>query len=416
MTERRLGLAVYGFSLAAHAVPWLLFPGRILAASLSPDSHGYLDLAAGPLFDHARTPGYPLFLWALQRGGGLSLAGVLGAQTAIISMSAPLVAILARRLMPDRPRAAWLAGGLSAVSFTGITLGYRILAEALFAPLVIASVLALVVGIQKSRSDIAAAASVLAGVAFFVKPIFLIWCVLAPALALLLDRRREGRLVRIACATLPAAAVAASWTLVVDARYGVMTPSTIGSGTIYEYLGARTLALAEIRSRGSSPAPVLLERRRAELRESAGRFRESTPALVAHWRQRSMEIVSAHPGYAALALAQAAIESSPRPFARSELPVPAPRVPYRALGVLMTTAFWIAALAGAGRLWRQGHVRLLLALGMLFGAFVLVTATSGWQGGRLMFPVEWILCITAAAGLAGGGSPAPHANATSIGL
>jgi hypothetical protein len=365
---------------------------------LTPDSTEYLALSENGLANLSRTPGYPTFLWLSRETFGLSLRGVLWVQVFLTSVTAALVAFLTAVVLPQYPRAAYAAGALSAVSFTGLTLSHLILSEAVFTPLVVLSVLLAYAGARTRRSSLMLLAAVSGGLAFLVKPVFLVWPAVLPVLLLMfaVDGRSPSSRV-IALAVGVAVIFPVGWSLVNRARYGVLAPSSIGVAAGCVYLGGRTVATASDPGNREQIRAV-----RVRFATAARQF-EKEADVYSYYSRCMKDAVFTHPRAAWIAYRASALEVLPDPFDPNELNFSANastlRRGIRSIMARMSDLVYVFAFLGALRLLAAGRLRVLIGFIVMFVAVWLPTALSHAQGARLMYPVEPILLLFAAVGI-----------------
>lgn len=137
-------LILYAISCLLHGAALLGLGKDPQACCIAGDSAEYLKLSNTSFSDLNRTPGYPVFLRVVRKIFGPSLEPVLWIQVFLISLVPALVALFAGLAFSRFPNASYISGLLSSVSFTGIKLGHMILTEALFVPLVMAALAALI--------------------------------------------------------------------------------------------------------------------------------------------------------------------------------------------------------------------------------------------------------------------------------
>jgi hypothetical protein len=237
------------------------------------------------------------------------------------------------------------------------------------------------------------------GVAFIVKPVFVVWPFVLPVLVVLFSGSMKPSFRGLLTATALALVFPLGWSLVHYAKYGVLAPSSIGAAAGCIYLGGRTLAISSHPS-GPTRADIRsmreqIRRHRDELATEADVYRYDSTCLT--------EAVVRHPLAAWRAYQASAIEGLPNPFSPNELD-------FRANGSLLRRSIrsvmshlndlvLVFALLGTLRLIAAGQGRLVLGFAILFGAIWAPAALSHSQGARLIYPVESTVLILAGVGI-----------------
>jgi glycosyltransferase involved in cell wall biosynthesis len=392
----RAGLTVYVIAVAARIFLLMRVGHDIEACCLAPDSPEYLALSEGSLFNFSRTPGYPVFLWLSRNLFGPSLTATLWVQVFLTSLTPALTALLAAVALPRYAAAAYVAGVLSAVSFTGLTLSRFILSEAVFVPLVTAALLTAWVSARTARVSLMILSAVFGGLAFLVKPVFIIWSAVLPILLWLFGEQRPA-LRTLALVTVVSLAFPIGWSFVNRFQYGIFAPSSIGAKAGCITLAARTLAIA---SRPSGPTQQDVRDARSRLIEGASDL-ESESAIYEYYSTCTTQAILEHPFSAWRAYRANAVEAMPRPFDARELRY-SPGIPALESGIVrfplsrLTDLIYLLAFVGALRLIADGRARLILGLSLFFVALLVPSALVYSVGGRYLYPVESVLWLVAA--------------------
>ncbi len=347
------------------------------ACCIGGDSVEYLKLASAGWSNLNRTPVYPAFLWLVRRIFGPSLEPVLWIQVFFLSLGPAFVALFASLAFPAFPKVAYISGLLSSVSFTGIKVGHMILTEALFAPLSIGALVALYFGARQCKETFIVLSAVLGGLVFLVKPIFLFWWFFIPIFVFFFAGKHKPALKVVLLAMALGLAFPLGWSLVNFIKY---------------------------RAEDYRPGRDQIEDRRKGILE----IYESLGTLVQRYRFFSEEcphILFARPVAAMRAYWVSAFENLPRPFSTAELgwsPVDVSS-PMNTLNLGtngLNALLYITAFFGALRMIAEREGQSLLGLLLFFVMFSLITATSYWQGSRLMYPAEPVLMLLTGLALA----------------
>lgn len=157
------------------------------------DSESYLgpayDLARGLGFDLSlkRTPAYPGFVAGVIWAWGEDLRSLLWAQHALGALTAVLTFVLGRVTF------GWAvglgAGLLTALNGALVLAEHTVMTEALFVPLVVGSLTALVAALRSGRTGLYALAGLLLGAATLTRPVAQALVPLVPLAILLVERR-----------------------------------------------------------------------------------------------------------------------------------------------------------------------------------------------------------------------------------
>jgi 4-amino-4-deoxy-L-arabinose transferase-like glycosyltransferase len=288
------------------AIFWVLVTAAVIRLGLlgvamqspqrmrTPDSAGYIALAQrlvekgefsqGSQPEIFRTPGYPSFLCLAQKcDGHFDLAAGL------LQIAADLLLVyLTYRLglvLCDARTAAW-AALFQAVSPVSAASSVRILSDGLFAAMLACAILLLVNHLRSGRWRSLIAAAVVSAAACYVRPVGIMFCVIAVGVLLLRPRRIHA--VAFACV---AVAMIAPWAIRngVEARYWGF--SSFGSDSLYAFGLPPAMAKAE----GVSVADA-----RAKLeamdRAYADENPDSSPGAAARDRQqRIAKFLREHP-------------------------------------------------------------------------------------------------------------------------
>lgn len=226
MTEpaRRPWVALVLAVPALAGVAWhALHPPAVALMQL--DSSGYVEFAA------TRSPGYPLFLRAVQAVAG-GLDAVPAVQLGLYGAAALFLALGVLRL----------AGAVPALLILLVTLGnveivkfaFMAMTEAPYIALLMAVLGALARWLAGGRAGWLAAAAALTGVAILVRPAgYALLAVLPPAVLWQVWRHRDGWLRAVLVTALPVVAVLAAGATAYHARHGAWaTQSFLGSNLI----------------------------------------------------------------------------------------------------------------------------------------------------------------------------------------
>ncbi len=249
----------FGIACIVRVVLLMRVGDDLASCCLASDSTEYLHLSEGPLYNLSRTPGYPAFLWISRELFGSSPGAALWVQVLLTSLTAALTVLLTALAFPGNPVAWYFAGFLSALSFTGLTLSHFVLAEAVFAPLVSAAILMVWLGAASRKPWLVYIAALLGGIAFLVKPAFVIWPLILPVVVILFAERHRPPVRTLVLATSLALIFPLGWSLVNRLQFGVLAPSSVGAAAGCVYLGGRTMAIVS-RPDGPTVADIRAER------------------------------------------------------------------------------------------------------------------------------------------------------------
>lgn len=231
---------------ALIAITMVAAAARLAFTSRAPafiigDSENYFlpgyQLAEGLGFDLElrRTPLYPLFIALVVSNLGEHLQGLMLAQHTLGAAAAALTFVVGR--MASGPLVGLIAGMLAAISGPAIIGEHTIMAETLFAPLLLGHLALLLSAIRRGSLWTAGAAGLMLGAAILARPIGLVWVAALP-IAIWLTCRE----VRASAST--AVAILASATLIVlpwMARNVVTHGSFSADGSAGQTLVGRTL-------------------------------------------------------------------------------------------------------------------------------------------------------------------------------
>lgn len=396
---RRLAFSttvVCAMTALLHATVLRIVSGDLNACCIAPDTATYVDLSRSGWFDFVRLPGYPAFLAAVRRLFGDGVLPVLWVQAGIAALTAALVGVLAHVLLPRFRYSALIAGLFMGCSFTTVRLGHFVLTENLSGLLVVAAFTLLVWGARSGSITALVASSICGGLAFLVKPAFVVWGLLAPAIAVLVARRRPPAtaLVLVAAVSL---AFPVAWAFVNWMRFGVLTPSGGSASTACVYLAARARAIVVA---PTGPRKELIVEQQSRLL-AEGQAIESTRDSYRFYSDCLKRTALQHPVATWRAFRLSLMENLPRPFDADELrwngTASMPQKMGRLLLARFTDLIYVVALLGALRLISIGEWHAVAALGLLFGAVAGLSAVSFYQGARLMYPLDFALGILVAA-------------------
>lgn len=205
------------------------------AARLVGDEPGYdylaVELLRGSFFQWpARTPVYPMFLAACYAVFGHSYASVLYVQAFTAASSVPLTHAIGSRLLGTR--VGLLAAGLVAMHPVLVLQATRLYTEAVFTPLLLLAILALLWAREQPSWTRLAPVGALLGVATLTRPT----AVFLPVIAMCLlprgaDVRR--RLAAVAACAIGAAAVITPWTYHNYRTYNAFLPLSVSNGFVW---------------------------------------------------------------------------------------------------------------------------------------------------------------------------------------
>ena len=359
----------------------------------------YLDPNA-PMFAMGlfRTPAYPVFLAALLRPFGGSLAAPVMAQIVLGVLTIWLTMVLAARL--TTPRAALVAGILLAVDPVSALYPCLLQPETLFVTLLVGGVLMWSKALESGSRRIATGAGLLLGLAALTRPI----AVLLPlVIATTVFLRRGERFKALLAGSMLAGALLPMGGLVLknQALTGSPTFTILGDSSLLDYRAAGALALDEGLS--MEQARDLVWRRF---------WRDARPGMnVAELsgRQRAVafEILSEHK-VAALRLwvdGLARLFSGTGLAALRRLTDGAGADPGRGdalaiFAILALVGGYIAVGRGLLLLWRDGRLfDVALALGPVVYIVILSAGPEAYT--RFRFPAMPFLAILAGHGLSG---------------
>lgn len=389
----------------------------------TPDSDGYAELARRvsegrygcDLLALYRVPGYPALL---SLGVKLIPRLPLMLQVGLDVLLVGLVYVLGTRLFSQRT--GLIAAAIQAVTPLAVASSVRVLSDSVFAVVLMASLVAMVVHLKEGRWRSLVAAAVLAGLSCYVRPTGLVMAALMAA-ALLAGRRRFRRAGAYAGIVLLAVA---PWIVRNGVRCGYWGLSTNIVASMHAYSAPKTLAAAE----GISPhaAEAIVHRRTYE-RFGSQYDRQEAARYYRAQRDVTLEILADHPvtylglhmrgclgfwlpgatdllevvGLSAGQQGTLGVLQSQGPWAAAKHYFGGNR---RAMIVAVPlTLFFVIKLVSAGFASGRGLVVGRLQLPMwawLMGAMVLVSFLQGGPAStpRFRVPVEGILSLAAAVG------------------
>jgi 4-amino-4-deoxy-L-arabinose transferase-like glycosyltransferase len=405
---------------APRALWWIISGGCVLrllvfsAAVGSPsrfwsaDDREYLPLAthlhraylasSGALFDLGlrRPPGYPLFIRGIYDVFGRHYAAVVAIQLVLSVATILLTFLLASFLLGQRH--ALVAAGLVACDPSSIVFANQLLTETLFACLLVAAMLVLVLSVQRHLLWTAAASGVVLGAALLVRPIVeLIPLVLVPTLVLA-GRSERARSAALAAAFLAGFLIpAGGWALRNYVTTGQPIISTIDGYNMLQYRAVGALAnsvttrqlaqhdvLVELAKR-THPGDNAAEVSRAELRAGLTILANHPIGAFKDWSQ----------GEARLLLGGSRSETATLLTGKEDRSQSWLRI-LVALEEIVTVATVLGAIVGAG-LWLLGGRRPRELWLVLLAAVYLIAISGGHEAySRFRVPVEPLLALFAA--------------------
>jgi 4-amino-4-deoxy-L-arabinose transferase-like glycosyltransferase len=257
--------------LAADAVEWHVQRSGRAGVCVFPDADYYWKLAQtirrGELYQIVewgdiprfalRTPGYPLFLAGCQFVAGDNPLAARLAQAALGSLTVWLVYRLTRSIVGSDSKVPAIAAGLTAVHPYMILMSAVLLSEAVFVPLMLASLWGMAVLWDRETGGRAAAATALgvgcaSGAAVLTRPSWLLFVpamLVAWAACRLVGRRPIGPAVRgAALAAAGFAAVMAPWWYRNATIYGEFVPTALWMGaSLYDGLNPKANGASDMR-------------------------------------------------------------------------------------------------------------------------------------------------------------------------
>ena len=362
------------------------------------DRGAFLNNRGKPMIN--RTPGYPAFLAAIMLLVGRDLRSVLIVQAIVLSLGPLILYWLARRILP--PVMAITGGLIASSSPWGAVLAGAPMADGLFLMLltVIFFVMNRVANLQTSKAILGSACiGVLTGVAVLVRPIWPFIILSAGAFLFCYGPKRKGvwllLIVNLSCATAPVAL----WRERNQREAHFNGISDIAGHTVWLYLAARVRAEVTGQSRYAVSALAYQEEQNWDLPLS------SQEADNEKWR-RSEAIFREHPLVTVYSFGRSAFEHfihpSPDVLRAVKLNFPGDIVVLAILwgGLLLLSAY--ALLRPIFNPGWGGYIdwRLLLAMLVVCGALTLSSGISFAAGSRLRAPLEAIVPLLAAVGLA----------------
>jgi hypothetical protein len=199
-----------------------LAEGRAVTALVSDSANGEAETV--------RTPGYPLFLYAL----GIKLDRVVLVQHVLcIAVAAALGVFL-------RGRAGLLAAALIAFDTATIVNANVVMTETLFMSVLVAAAMAMMAAIRHASMALALVAGVFAGAAPMVRPIAIGVALPLVAAAIIFARRRRAMIVL--AFLVPAVALPVAWIARNASGTGVTTFSSIAGGSMLYWRAAGALS------------------------------------------------------------------------------------------------------------------------------------------------------------------------------
>ena len=145
---------LYVLAVTIQLAPVLLGVVGDRSGSLFGDEPGYWQLARSGLLTFLRPPGYPLFVRSVQFVFGESVTAVIVAQCFVAAFRPLIVALILRELGLRSRAGHVLAIGLTSLSFTGVSLSKRILADSVFGVLVPLAVLLILRGMRGEQRSL----------------------------------------------------------------------------------------------------------------------------------------------------------------------------------------------------------------------------------------------------------------------
>jgi len=288
--------------LAADAVEWYVQRIGRAGVCVFPDADYYWKLAQtirrGELYQIVewgdiprfalRTPGYPLFLAGCQFVAGDRPLAARLAQAALGSLTVWLVYRLTRSVVGADSKVPAIAAGLTAVHPYMILMSAVLLSEAVFVPLMLASLWGMVVLWDRETGGRAAIATALgvgaaSGAAVLTRPSWLLFVpamLAAWAACRVLARRPVGPVVRgVALAAAGFAAVMAPWWYRNATIYGEFVPTALWMGaSLYDGLNPKANGASDMRFLADPDVWPMDERDQdAELARRAKAFARAEP-------------------------------------------------------------------------------------------------------------------------------------------
>jgi 4-amino-4-deoxy-L-arabinose transferase-like glycosyltransferase len=391
-----LRLLVFGLAVGS--------PGRFW----SPDDREYLPLAthlhraylssSGTFFDLGlrRTPGYPLFVRGIYDVFGRHYAAVVAVQLLLSVATIVLTFGLASTLLGHRR--GLIAAGLVACDPSSTVFANQLLTETLFALLLVASLLMLVVSLRRQSLWPAAASGVTLGAALLVRPIVeLIPLLLVPALVVL-GRTERGRSAAVAAVFLAGFLVpTGGWALRNYVKTHEPIISTIDGYNMLQYRAVGALANS-VTTRQLAQHDVLVELAR---RTHPG---ENAAAVSRAELRVGLTILAHHPvgafkdwsqGEARLLFGGSRSETTMLLTGTTERSQTWVRV-LAAAEVFVAVATVAAAAAGAALWLLRGRRPRELWLVLLAGLYLIVISGGHESYSRFRVPVEPLVALFAA--------------------
>jgi 4-amino-4-deoxy-L-arabinose transferase-like glycosyltransferase len=368
----------------------------------SPDDRDYVGLAfhlhagyvgdSGHWFDRGllRTPVYPFVLRAIFDVFGRHYVAVVAINAVIGTATVFLAYRLARLLLPEGY--ALGAAFLVAIDPASIVFSNLMLTETLFAFLLTATLLLLVLSLEREQAWPAAAAGLILGAAILTRPVAE-YLPLVVALVLLSTRRRLAA-VLAAAFVLGAVIPAGAWAIRNHAKTGVTTISTIDGHNMLDYRARGALVesgWSPTRARAYIAAELA---KRTRPGENAARISKAQLSLGVHilLRHPAGAFESWGRGEAKLLVGPAKIETATLLTGREQV---RGTWLHALIGLSAAITIAVLALAVAGVASARS-----LGLWILIGAAAYLIVVSGGPEAysRFRVPVMPVLAVLAAAG------------------
>jgi len=363
------------------------------------DQREFLNNKGKPMI--SRTPGYPVFLAGIMLLVGRDMRTVLIAQTIILSCGPLILYRVARQALP--PVMAVVAGLIAAFSPWGAVLAVAPMSDGLF--LFLLTLIFLLIKLEANSQPAnaflgAASIGILTGIAVLVRPIWPLTILIAAVFFFYYGAKRKGvlllLLVNLACAITPLAL----WRERNQREAHFDGISDISGHTVWVYLAARVRA--EVTGLNRYEVSRLAEDERNNWAVPLSSQEAETEA----WR-RSAAIFREHPLVTVYSFGRSAFEHFIHP---------SPDV-VRAVSLNFFGDIVVLAILWGGLLlfsayallrpisnpaWEDGYIdwQFLLAMLVVSGALTLSSGVSFGAASRLRAPMETVIPLLAAIGLA----------------
>lgn len=367
---------------------------------LAPDTIRYVGLGKQMLLLHVEDesavllfgPGYSAFLAIFFGIFGAAALPVLLAQIILSSISCALIYLLAVELTGSRP-VGFIAGLLSALSFTSVSLANFLLSDSLFFFLFSLANLSFLMGLRSGRSRSIVLSGLCLGAAILTRTIGQFWPLVMILFAFLLPRSpieaglfmsRQSRL-RACLAPIIALSIVAIWAGRNASIHGIFSPATSSAG------GPATIAALTLSAEEGRNVDKIREEWNEQYRQKRGIGELSFGDTYRVRRDAAREVFRKYPGAMIAQYIRLVGENVNQinELYRVQLPSQAPGilavmnwVKARSLNFL---PFWVS-LGGFLTMILYHRWRAFGFLSFTYLYFAAMVGFSQWQGSRLFFP------------------------------